>query len=112
MALINIPIDPVQPDHEFSIALDGTTYILGFQLNSRSGRWFMNIKNQNGVKLLDGIPLVVNYPLIRAHAKEGMPPGEFYVFDENGQNREIGETSFEDGTHVLIYAEEGTVINE
>jgi len=111
MAIVQIPVDPFQPDHQFSIALDGVIYILAFQLNSRSKRWFMTIKQEDGTILVSGVALVISYSLLDRFKKAGMPPGNFFVFDDSGLDREVTEDSFQ-GTHSLVYVEEGTPIDE
>jgi len=110
MALLTLPIDPVQPDQEFSISLDGTIYILGFQLNHRSKRWFMRISQENGTLLVSGVPLVISYSLLNRFKKPGMPPGDFVVIDNKNQDREVSEDSFDEGTHTFYYLETGTVL--
>lgn len=107
MAIVNIPIDGVQPFHRFSIELDGRVYILKFRFNFRDSRWHMSILQEDETVLIAGIPLVVSWGLIRRFADERLPPGEFFVEDVTGENTEPGENSF-GRTHFLRYREVDT----
>lgn len=104
MALIQIPFDPQQPDHVFSLELELVVYQFHFRLNARSNRWTMSILTEDGVLIAGGIPLVVSWPLTQRFRREELPPGEFYVLDLTGNNQEPGENSFGD-THALLYQE-------
>lgn len=100
----NIPIDTSQPDHLFTIDLEGVVYTLRFRLNSRTGRWVMNVLTELGVLIVGAIPLVVNQGLTKRYGKSSLPPGEIYVIDLSGENREPEERSF-GLTHLLVYVE-------
>lgn len=104
MALRNIPIDKTQPNHEFSLTLEGVTYIFNFILNIRDGRWYMTIKRENGNVIVASIPLVVNSQLIGKFATKDLPPGEILCIDDTGKSLEPGPDSFGE-THSLIYLE-------
>lgn len=108
MAMLQIPIDGNHPDHQFFIDLEGTVYLMHFKLNDRSKRWTMDIKLEDGTLLVAGIPLIVNWPLIRRFKDSRLPPGEFYVVNETGGTEEPREDSFLE-THVLIYLEAADV---
>lgn len=108
MALLEIPIDVNQPDHEFYLDLEKVVYLFHFKLNSRTGRWIMDIKSEDGVLLAGAIPLVVNWALTDRFVREDLPPGSFWVFDLTGKDAEPSESSF-GTTHVLLYEESEAV---
>lgn len=104
MALIEIPIDPAQPDHQFYLELEKVVYLFRFMLNSRSGRITMNIYTEDGTLIVGGIPLVVNTALIGRFKLEDLPPGEIWVLDLTGAGAEPTQESF-GKTHSLVYEE-------
>lgn len=109
MAYQNIPIDPFQPDQEFSMAMDGTVFVLRLTLNSRSNRWTLAIKQEDGTLLIAGIPIIINYPLLESHRFEGMPLGDILCLSESGEDIEPRDTESLGVTHSLVYRELGTI---
>lgn len=99
-----IPIDITQPDHNFTVDLEGTVFNLQFRLNSRTSRWHMDVRTEAGVEIVSGIPLVLNYPLLGRFKDVRLPLGEFYVLDNTGANQEPNDEAF-GSTHSLVYEE-------
>ena len=100
--ILNIPIDTSQPDHSFTLDLEGTVFLFKFRLNSRSGRWIMSIYTELEELIIGAIPLVINVGLIQRYGKSIIPRGEIYVLDLTGAEQEPTETSF-GLTHLLVY---------
>lgn len=109
--LLNIPIDPTQPDHQFTIELEKVVYTLRFQLNSRTNQWIMSILTEDETVLVDSIAIVANSGLIDQYGNQNLPPGEFYCLDMTGQNEEPTTESL-GVTHLLIYMESGTDVTD
>lgn len=49
---------------DFAIALNGVTYKLAFSWNRALSNWVMDISNEDGSKLLTGVPLVTGINLL------------------------------------------------
>lgn len=109
MAYQNIPVDPSQPDQEFSLAMDGVVFVLRLTLNSRTNRWTLAIKQEDGTLLIAGIPIIINYPLLESHRFEGMPAGDIFCLSESGDQTEPRDTESLGVTHSLLYREVGTI---
>lgn len=109
MAVLNIPIDPNQPNHEFSIELDGVVYLMNFRKNFRSLRWVLTLKKEDGTVLVSGVPLVTGISILKQYPADDMPPGDLYVDDTTANNTEPGEEGF-GNTHQLVYVEAGTTV--
>lgn len=65
MALQIIPLTPNNQTISVQLSIDNKniTLILSFTYNTPAGYWFMSISDQNGVMMLDAIPLLVSdYP--------------------------------------------------
>jgi len=108
MAYLQVPIDGSSPDHEFSMSLDGVIFLLRFMLNSRTDRWTMILKSEDGTILAAGMPIVLSTPLLASHKKEGMPAGDFICIDETEENNEPLGIEVFGVTHSLIYREAST----
>lgn len=105
MAFLKIPIDAVQPYHEFNITLDEVTFIMKFSYNFRSNRWSMAIKDEENNVIVAGVPLVLGASLLAPYYYlENLPKGKFFVIDVNGDNTEPTKDSF-GNTHELFYQE-------
>ena len=88
MAIV-IPMRQIKTAYSMRITLEAAVYLLRFTWNTRMSTLFLDISDAAGVILLAGIPLIINYPLTYKSVGriEGLPPGQFVVIDETGQNR-------------------------
>lgn len=78
---LTIPFSNQFANFSEEVTLDGVSYRLEFKYNSRSGQWTLSILDIDGVALVSGIPLVLNFNLFEQYPDRGLPPGEFYVVD-------------------------------
>lgn len=108
MAFLTIPIDVIQPNHEFSISLDGVIFVMNFKYNFRSDQWSLMLKKEDGTVLVSAVPLVTGSSLLGRYPNDDMPAGDLFVSDDTGNNAEPTKLSFAN-THSLIYREVGTV---
>jgi hypothetical protein len=67
-------------------------------------RWLMDIGDSNGNDILIGIPMLSNLNMHGRYRTEGLPPGQFLVYDETGQNRNPTREEF-GKTIKLLYKE-------
>jgi hypothetical protein len=104
MALIEIPVDRQSPDNQFTITLDKVVYTLRIKQNDRTGRFFLDIMDENGLPLAMGIALVVSYNLLEEYHTIGLPPGDLFIMDTKEQNTEPDENNFGESV-VLLYNE-------
>ena len=68
MALYNLPVDNDGSGRPFSytVELDGENYNFFVEYNRRIDTWFMSIATQNGVAVIEQIPLLLNVvPMVR-----------------------------------------------
>jgi len=66
---------------DLSVDLDGSDYLLSFQLNSREGFWYWSLIDIIGNELRSGSKVVSNYPLLHLLKTVERPPGELFCFD-------------------------------
>jgi len=103
MAALELPVRSDVKSYTFTVELDGTLYTLRFKYNDRTELWTMDIADAINNDILNGVRLLTNIALIDV-VKEGIPPGEFILIDETGEDRNPGENDL--GNDVkLIYQE-------
>jgi hypothetical protein len=89
--------------------MDGVEYLLDFAWNTRDSRWYVSIKDADGVSLVESCAVVVDYPLFRKYASARLPPGYLMAIDTSGAGEDM--TEMEDlGVRVqLVYLSEDEV---
>ena len=105
MSQVTIPMSDLA-EFSQSVTLDGNEYRLHFYWNGRGSFWGMDISDANGVPLLSGIRLIINFPMLLQHKESGLPPGQFLIVDSNlkTQNDEPGRNDFTIGRKLnLVY---------
>ena len=108
MSYLQIPVRSDIPAYEFQIELEQQLYFLLFSYNDREGRWFLDILDSLQSPIVRGIKLLTGWPVVSRFQDTRLPPGEFFMLDTAGQNKDAGRDDL--GTRVLmIYRESGTV---
>ncbi len=107
MALRQLPIINSKLDQKFTTALEGVTYTFRIKWNFRASRFIMDIATAQGEAILEGIPMVVSWPLIGRFKDDRLPPGEIFILDTSDANSEPGEESL-GVTHYVLYRDSTT----
>lgn len=100
--MVVIPVKN-DPSHEFSIVLDGVSYVLRFIWNTRFEYWAMNISDRDGNSIVDGIRVVSDYGLTEQLTVNGLPEGDFFVGRTDESFDKIGIDSFSNDEAVLVF---------
>jgi len=90
MSIIEIPVFPDQASSSQTIAIEGITYKLFIYWNIRDEYWYFGLYLPDDTPVLNGIKMPVNYPLISSFFDENVPPGNFMLLDESGNNEPCG----------------------
>ena len=90
MSIFNIPLRNDLTHYAFFTTLDGVTYELEFRYNLRSDCWYFDLRLEDGTEVLNGIKLVVNYPLLLGKQNENTPAGVLIATDTTGQKQDPG----------------------
>lgn len=111
--ILRVPMAPGVPLYVQRTKLEGVDYQLRFDWNARSGTWYLQLLDSDGVALTGMQRLVIGVPLLRLHhADPRVPPGEL-VLAEPGRLPGEGMTlpTFDDVNTrvVLLYAEAADV---
>lgn len=102
---MSLQVIPVRTDiysYTERLQLDGQVYILGLHWNPRmgaAGTWLLDLSDAVGNNLLMGVPVVNGLPLTALFQGviSGLPPGDFLVIDESGQQRDPDLANFGQG---------------
>ena len=97
---LTIPLRNDLPRYNFQIELDGTTFGLEMAWNFRGEYWSMSIFDADGVALLYGVRLVVDFLLASRFRDSRLPAGNFQAMDTSGEQRDPGFNDL--GSRVLL----------
>lgn len=102
MAAYEIPLEG-HPE-TFSIALNGTTYILTVQYrNALYGGWFLDIADASATSILSGIPLVTGADLLGPHKNLGIAGGAaLYITNTAGGDSDPTFDNLGADTHLVM----------
>ena len=94
-------------DFIISTRLDGNPYKLHFSWNDHVPQWTVDILTNDNVKIILGIPVVPNLPLLSFYRRQdGLPQGELLAVvvnqDEEG-NQSVGRQDFLNGKFTMCY---------
>lgn len=107
MALQIIPTSPDVPYYRQKTKLEGREFVLYFAFNQRIGRWHLSVFDEEETPLVQGLKLVVNWPLLRHYRYDSrLPPGELMALAQDGSHEPPGLGELGEGKRVeLIYLE-------
>lgn len=98
---VKIPLRQDLPHFSAQFELDGATYTFEFQWNFRSGAWFMSISDGDGAPIVNGVQVVVGWPLAKRIKDARMPLGTLQAQDTAGGDEDPGLTDL--GARVQLY---------
>ena len=106
--IIRIPTstDATLSDYDQRVVLDGQEYGLRFRYNERSGYWYLDLTDADGVALVSGRKLVRGARVLGRSGDPRLPPGRLMVVG-------LGDPGLEElgagGLASLVYVDEATV---
>lgn len=106
MALIKLPLRSDIPKSEFRVDLDGVTYTFAFRFNFRMERWIMDLKTENNVPLIMGIPVLIGTDFLERFQSADLPPGN--LFAVNLEDEFVDADREDLGNNVIILYNEAT----
>lgn len=109
--MLEIPTSGGEPFYSQVSTIEGVDYTLTFRFSQRENCYYLTIGDNEGVDILKGIKLVCKWPLTAWKRQEGLPPGEFMVLSNNGDNTNPGvEDLGSDRRCQLYYLEESEIL--
>ncbi len=107
MSLVVVPTLKDVDGYVQKTSLEGRDFSLYFRHNSRLGRWFVDVYDQDQVPIMLGVRCVANWSLGRLTVDPRKPPGTLIVVDrEVGAAKDPSKCNLgETGRFALMYAE-------
>lgn len=102
--ILNLPVRSNVGSLNFTVDLEGTVYSMEFNYNSRDQRFYMNIRSEELVDVLTGVPVVLGTLLTDRFKLETLPPGSIFGFNSSDEFVEATLLSF-GANYLLQYAE-------
>lgn len=94
MSLKLIPVRNDLPAYSLRVDLNGKIFSLLFRWNERALRWVMDVQNDDGLAIVNGILVLTNIPLLYQYKNENLPEGDFIVLDRFDQGRDPSRDNF------------------
>lgn len=110
MATLILPTRTDLAIYRERVDLEGDTFTLDFQYNSREGAWYFDLLDADATPIRSGIRVVVGVPLLRLIHGAGKPAGEMMATDQSGEDQEAGAEDL--GDRVLLTYLEATDVAE
>ena len=85
---INIPLRSDLPHFDLQAVLSGVVFTLEFKWNTRERAWYLNVQSETGDDVINGVKLIVDFPLGRRTPSRAPPAGELRAVhtSDAGQN--------------------------
>ncbi len=80
-----IPFRNDLTNQELEVVLEDNPFNLNFTYNERFDFWTMGLLTLEGVILIDGLRLQINFPFLFQYPEKGLPEGEFFCIDTTGK---------------------------
>lgn len=106
MAIYTIPCAPAGQAHwTQSTPLDGREYILTFRWSQRSGRWSLDVADEDGAAILSGRVLVPSMRVFKGVVDTRLPAGDLVLLDQRSAREGLDDPTFTSlgDRHVLVY---------
>ena len=100
MALFKMPVRADLPDYEFRVDLEETIYTFAFRFNVRMGRWIMDVRTENNIPVLSGLPVLIGTDFLVRFQSDLLPPGQLFVINLKDNFIDSDREAF--GTDVVV----------
>lgn len=104
MAITNIPLRNDTSSFDFDITLENVPYNFLLVYNQREDRWYMSIRTVSGDQILNGIPVMVVWPMVARFKDERLPPG--ILFSASLDTPAVDPTRYDLEKSVLLFYQE------
>ena len=103
---VQIPLPVGKARFDLRVDLDGSTYVMEFDWNSRSDSWSFNILDASGTPLLSGQALRLGSLRLGSRGRSsGLPSGDLLLVDLAGDKTDPGIDGLGDRYALLYYTE-------
>ena len=107
--MVTIPTRSDIPRYTQVVELDGTSFKIKLDFNTRTDSWVFSILTLEDVEILSGVRLTANWDVFKGHSHlAALPPGKLILQDTTGGDADPTSTSL-GSQHKLIYITEAEV---
>ena len=92
--IVEIPVRSDLASYRFSVDLNEESFEFLIEWNTRDEAWFITISDTDGIVILAGIKVVVNWLLTRLFRLSGLPRGDLIAVDISGTNEPCARHDF------------------
>lgn len=103
--MIEIPTNSDNAAYYETVNINGTSYRLFFNWNSKDSAWYLSFLTTNNISIVSGIKLVVNYELINDYKDSGLPKGFLIAFDVLNTGEPVGRNDLGKRIKLLYFSE-------
>lgn len=107
MAYLEIPLNGQGAFQDFTITLEGRTYLLGFNWNTRGNFFAMTVSKENSTPIVEGIAMRLGTSFLSKYQSVDLPPGNFFLWDTTGNIVEPARLDYGQSVK-LMYVESTT----
>ena len=104
MAILQLPVTSDSANYEFKTTLDDVVYSFSFRFNTRMGRWIMDVKTEDGINLVLGLPLLIGVKLLNQFADIRLPQGDLFMINLEDEFVDCGRNDLGENC-LLLYNE-------
>lgn len=105
MAIVSIPLSPVETDYTQRVILDGVEFVFRFFYSEREQRWYFDLATNEETQIVAGLKLVPGIDLLKRVVSDEKPQGTLFLLDLTEADLDPGLAAFEEETHGLFYRE-------
>lgn len=87
---LTLPLDSTDPHYTVVVALEGVRYKIKMDWNERVEAWAFSLLLEDDTKILSGVRVIPDWPVLRKVASSNAPPGEIYFRDTSGDGEPPG----------------------
>lgn len=102
---VTLPLRSDLPHFDVQVTLDELTYTLEFRWNGRDSAWYMDVRDENGEPIQNGVKVVVDMPLGKRTRNQDFPKGYFFAVDSSGEQLDPGLEDLGDRVQIYYFEE-------
>lgn len=98
-----IPLRTDSPRYSIRTELDGARYVIDLEWNDRAEAWFLAVADGEGVRLVESVRVVIDFPLLDAYSNAALPPGVLFAVDSTNADLDPGRADLGDRVQIIYF---------
>jgi hypothetical protein len=105
MSILEIPLSNNETNYLIDVVLSGIEYKLRLLYNVRASFWSISIYEIDDTPIVEGVRLVINYPIFENIVNKKLPKGRLYLIDVSDTKIEALQDDL--GTRCVLVYDDG-----